>query len=252
MLRELQMGLTNAALHDSPSAVLDHVQVARGSREKRVRVYRVNVINSLTDVLAAAFPVVQRIVGARFFRAMAKTFIEAHPPREPMLYRYGGALPEFLDTYDPAKDVPYVAAVARLEWARVQAYFAADAEPLDAQRLAAVEPEALEGVTFAVHPAVHVISAEFPVFKIWQVNQPQVTDIPRIDLTRAEAGVVFRRGHEVVQRAISKSFAAWLTALAKGEALGTATELAAADNDFDLQDALRQTLADGVFTDISA
>lgn len=251
MLHNLQTNLANAALHDATGAVLDQVQTVRGDRARRLGVYRTNVINSLTEVLSAAFPVVHRIVGERFFRAVAKAFIEAHPPEEPVLYRYGAAFPAFLRAHESAEDLPYLAAVAELEWARVIAYFAADADPLDPQRLAAVDPNALERVTFAVHPAFQVIRAAHPVFEIWQVNQPQITDVPRVDLTRPESGLVLRRGHEVMQRPAPESSAVWLAALADGVSLGVATERAAEDPNFDLQDALRQALADGVFTDIS-
>jgi len=251
VLHSLQTNLANAALHDAPGAVLDQVQTMRGDRARRLGVYRTNVINSLTEVLGAAFPVVHRIVGERFFRAVAKAFVEAHPPEEPVLYRYGAAFPAFLRAHESAEDLPYLAAVAELEWARVISYFAADADPLDPQRLATVDPDALERVTFAVHPAFQVIRAAHPVFEIWQVNQPHITDVPRVDLTRPETGVVFRRGHEVAQRPVSEATAAWLSSLAAGRSLGVATEQAAADPKFDLQDALRQALADGVFTDIS-
>ena len=251
MLRNLQSDLAKAALHNAPGPVLEHVESARGARERRLRVYRTNVINSLTDVLAAAYPVVQRIVGDRFFRAMAQSFIESHPPLEPVLYRYGESLPEFLAAYEPGQNLPYLAAIARLEWARVTAYFAADAEPLDPQRLSEVEPHKLERVTFHVHPSLQVITASHPVFEIWQVNQPHVANVPRVDLARPESGIVFRRGHEVVQRPTPDSAATWLNAILAGEALGRATEQAAKEENFDLQDALRQALADGILTGIT-
>ena len=48
---------------------------------RRFAVYRNNVLVSLVDALADTFPVVQELVGAAFFRAMARVFALANPPR---------------------------------------------------------------------------------------------------------------------------------------------------------------------------
>ena len=50
---------------------------------------------------------------------------------------YGGDFADFVEGFAPAASVPYLAAVARLERARVQAYHAADSQPLTADQLAA-------------------------------------------------------------------------------------------------------------------
>lgn len=252
MLHDLQRGLADVALSNTLAPMLDAVEAAHGSKERRLGVYRTNTLNSLTDVLASAYPVVERIVGVRFFSAVAQAFIAAHPPRQPVLYRYGDAFADFLSSFEPAKNLPYLPDVARLEWARVESYFGADATPLDPQRLVDVPPEKLGDVVFTLHPAARLIDAAFPVFEIWAVNQPDYGTVPEIDFTVRENGLVFRREHVVTQRALTPSAFAWLRTLADGDSLGRATEQAAAvDPDFDLQNTLRQHLADGTFTDIT-
>ena len=59
----------------------------------RFAVYRNNVVCSLVDGLAAAFPVVQALVGEDFFRAMAAVFVRRAPPRSPVLLATVRALP---------------------------------------------------------------------------------------------------------------------------------------------------------------
>lgn len=251
MLHDLQKGLAGVALTNTLAPMLDSVEAAPGSKERRLGVYRSNTLNSLTDVLAAAYPVTERIVGTRFFRATAEAYISAHPPRQPVLYKYGDTFATFLSTFEPAQNLPYLPDVARLEWAHIESYFAADETPLDPQRLADVPPAQLGGVVFQMHPAVRLVSSAFPVFEIWAVNQPDQGTVPEMDFTAAEAGLVFRRDAAVTRRVTSPGTFAWLTALADGVCLGEATAHAAeADSRFDLQNALRQHLADGTFTDI--
>lgn len=251
-LDELQRGLADVALHNALTPMLESVEAARGSRERRLGVYRSNTLNSLTDVLTAAYPVIERIVGARFFRAAAAAFIEEHPPREPVLYRYGADFAGFLESFEPARTLSYLPHVARLEWARIESYFAPDAAPLDPQRLSEVPAEHLAGVVFTLHPATQLIKAPCPIFEIWAINQPDQDNVPEIDLSSAEQGLVWRPDHSVVQRVVSPGTYTWLTALAAGDALGPATvQAGTAEPEFDLQNALQQHLADGAFTDIA-
>src|SRR5246127_1468390 len=81
--------------------------------EKRYNVYRNNVTFSLIDALAAICPAVQRITGIDFFRAMARFHVRATPPSSPLLSEYGRDFPDFIDSYEYAKLMPWLADVAR-------------------------------------------------------------------------------------------------------------------------------------------
>lgn len=251
MLHELQKGLADVALTNALAPMLDVVEAARGSKERRLGVYRSNTLNSLTDVLAAAYPVIHRIVGPRFFRATAEAFIAAHPPQQPVLYKYGNTFAGFLSAFEPAQDLPYLTDVATLEWAHIESYFAADQAPLDPQRLADVPADQLGSVAFKMHPSMRLVSSAFPIFEIWTVNQPDHETVPEIDFATTENGLVFRQDTTVTRRVVTPGTFTWLTALADGRSLGEATELAAtADPSFNLQNTLRQHLADGTFVEI--
>lgn len=251
MLHELQKDFAAVALVNDAAALVPKVRASRGTRERRLGVYHNNTVISLTDVLKSAFPVVERIVGERFFQSAALAFIETYPPRRPTLFQYGGELPRFLGKFSPAKALPYLPDVARLEWARTESYFAADAESLNPDRLAEIPPDRLGGIAFKVHPSVRLIESPFPVFEVWAVNQPEHESVPEINFGLGEKGLVLRRGQTVVQRPMTAGAIGWLEAVIKGVLLGPAVETAMAiDETFDLQDTLRLLLADGTFTDL--
>jgi len=250
MLHDLQKDFAAIALSNNKAALLGRVQAARGTPERRLGVYHTNTIVSLTDVLKAAFPVVARIVGDRFFLAMAKVFIEAHPPTQPTLFRYGHDLPTFLGAFPPAESMPYLADVARLEWARIEAYFAEDCAPMDPTQLAEIAPDMLSQASFSLHPSLRLMDSAFPIFEIWAVNQADHDVIPGIDFGRAECGLVMRRDQTVVQRLLNEDAYHWLKSIATGLALGEATALVAVRSpNFDLQNTLHLLLAEGAFTD---
>src|SRR5271155_5906411 len=110
---------------------------------KRYNVYRNNVTVSLIEALAAIFPAVRRITGEEFFRAMARFHIRETPPTSVLLLEYGRDFPAFIARYEYAQDMPWLADVARVERAWLDAYHAVDAPPLAAAALAQVPADRL-------------------------------------------------------------------------------------------------------------
>ena len=135
---------------------------------RRFAVYRNNVAVSLTEALRTGFPVIRKLVGDQFFDAMAGVFLRAHPPTSPVLALYGEAMPAFLEGFGPARTLPYLPDVARLELAMRRVYHAADAAP-DPSPLAA-DPETLVASRLRLAPAVWTLASPWPVHSIWRAN----------------------------------------------------------------------------------
>ncbi|MEO3387067.1 DNA-binding domain-containing protein [Mesorhizobium sp. CAU 1741] len=155
-----------------------------GQRDERFSVYRNNVISGLIDALAGSFPVVQRLVGVAFFRAMAREYVVGCPPRSPVLMHYGDRLPAFIAGFPPAAGLPYLGDVAALEAARIRAYHAADR-----RALAPADVDAAGSI--ALHPAAQLIRSPFPIHSIWTANQPGSQPVA-ISLGRAQSVLLTR------------------------------------------------------------
>src|ERR1700729_3399794 len=138
---------------------------------KRYNVYRNNVTVSLIDALAAIYPAVQRITGVEFFRAMARFHVRETPPPSPLLFEYGHGFPEFIERYQYASQMSWLADVARIERSWLDAYHAADADPLSADDLADALSERLADLRFAPHPATRVIRSRFAAVTIFAANR---------------------------------------------------------------------------------
>ncbi len=122
-------------------ALPDGLRAWNGSEpSKRFSVYRSNVRGALVEALAVRYPVVQRLVGEDFFRVMSRDYALNNLPPSPVLIGYGENFPEFVEGFEPAATLPYLADVARLESAYWQAYHAADDAPLPAEAFAAIDP----------------------------------------------------------------------------------------------------------------
>ena len=138
---------------------------------KRFAVYRNNVAVGLIGSLEARYPVTRRLVGDEFFRAMARAFIAGHKPNSAVLIHYGADFPGFIAGFEPARDLPYLPDVARLENAWVDAYHSAEAAPLGVGDLASIAPERLLETVFRFHPAARLARHAHPAGSIWAGHQ---------------------------------------------------------------------------------
>jgi hypothetical protein len=216
----------------------------------RFAVHRNNTLASLELVLGAAFPVVRRLVGDAFFRKASWDFVRAHPPAAPRLYAYGGGFGPFLAAYAPAASEPYLGDVAALEWARTEAYFAADATPLAPSALEGIAREDYAALRFVLHPSARLVCSDCPILAIWQANQPEEEDPAPPDLERdGERVLVLRPALTVGSAALSPGDATLLAAMMAGRTLVEAAEAAVrVEPGLDLEGALAAHLGRGTFT----
>ncbi len=218
----------------------------------RLAVHRNNVVSSLIDALANTFPVTQELVGPEFFRAMAAVFVRRAPPRSRVLAHYGQDLPAFVEHFEPARSLPYLADVARLEAARVRAYHAADAEPVasEAVRLALASGERIGELRLVWHPSLSALASAHAVVSLWAAHQGtgKLEDV-RVD--DPENAVIVRQGLDVVVLLAPPGTASFVAAVQSGRALGAAAAMAAAAAPaFDLAAVLPLLLGHGALTSI--
>jgi hypothetical protein len=162
-------------------------------------VYRNTVMKACIDALEANFPSVARLVGSDWFRAAAAPYVQACPPDDARMLRYGSGFADFLDAFEPARELPYLADVARLDRCWTDAHAAADA-PIDASFIGRLSPDALAATRVAPHPAARWRwFADQPIFTIWSRNRADCTDTHEIAwqgegalLTRPQAAVIWR------------------------------------------------------------
>lgn len=206
------------------------------SSVRRFNVYRNNVVAGLTGTLEAAFPAVVRIVGDEFFAAMARTYVANHPPTSPVMLDYGGGFPDFVDAFKPAvTSLPYLPDVARLERAWLEAYHAAETQPLSAEVLAAFSAQDLMNLRVELNPSLRIVCSPFPVLTLWQTNiadgEPAWVDLD----AGGQDVLVARPGADVVLRSLPLSGAVFIQALGRGLCVLDAMEQAVtADDRFDL------------------
>jgi hypothetical protein len=250
-LAELQDAFGRAIWQGTDEAIAVAIRGDGLAPEARVALYRHHVFTTLTAALASAYPVVVRLVDARFFAYAADAYVRAHPPAGPCLVEYGASLPEFLAAFPPCRDLVYLPDVARLEWAMHRALHAPDAAPLDPDRLRAVDADATPGLRLRLDPSLSLCGSAWPIDRIWRANQPGADPDARVDLGAGGALLqVWRLGDDVVFRALDAPAFTFRLALAGGQPIEAAAAAALAeDPGFDLTAAVRALVREEVLVD---
>ena len=215
--------------------------------EHRFGIYRNNFSHSLIDALQDIFPVCCALTGTDFFRAMARDYVYQHPPSSPVLVHYGEYFADFIEAFEPARSLPYLADVARLERLWLNSYHSADSQPMSVEQLAAWlnQPQQLEQARLKLAPACQWLSSSFAVYSIWQAHQPH-SDISLRDLTLAsgEMVLVTRPELQVQLHLIEVGAGIFLSRLRQGLVFSEAI----ADLEFDLVALLQILVQQGALT----
>jgi hypothetical protein len=219
----------------SPDPVL--LQVVRGDAAldagERLEIYAGMYRTRLLDVLREDFPRTLAVVGDEAFATLGCRYLARCPSTHPSVRHVGRRFADFLAT-EPGPP-PFLADLARLEWARVEVFDAADAAPLRLEDLQAVAAEAWPSLTFRVIPACVVVESEWPVHQIWAEAAPTTDRRPGPEATTVR---VWREEWRVSHAAMGDPEQRALSALRRGASF--ADICAAVGGDLDAGEAARE------------
>jgi Putative DNA-binding domain len=193
----------------------------RQADARRFAIYRNNIAVSLIAAIEARYPVTRRLVGDAFFRAMTRAFVAGAKPRSAIILDYGADFPDFIAGFEPARDLAYLADVACVENAWVEAYHSAEAKPLTVAALTSIDPTTFSDLKFAFHPAARLLRSNHPAASIWAGHQGD-GEVKAPDDWRGEDILVTRPDADVRVRILPAGGYSFAQALQSGEALGKA------------------------------
>ena len=222
-------------------------------------VYRNTVMKGCIDALQANFPAVLMLVGEEWFRAVAALHVRAQPPNDARLLQYGANFPDFLRSFPPAAELPYLQGVAQLDRFWTEAHAASDADVLPPSALAGLAPAQLGGRVLVPHPAARwAWFDDQPIYTLWRTNRDTqaMNGEPNEDAEDAdeltwcgEGALITRPGGKVQWTALCAAGCAFLDACSAGHPLAQAAgEALACDPQADLAQLMASLLDAGVFS----
>ena len=227
-LRDVQHAMRRSLLQDAEGHAAVHIVGAGLAPRQRLSIYRNTMLATLSNALRLSFPAVHRLVGLDFFEGAAQIFALQQPPLCADLNAYGAEFPDFLQRFEPAATLAYLADVARLEWAVNSALHAPDVQALDMSALAVVAPSDHNRVCFVAHPSISTLRSSFPVDSIWRaVLQQDEAAIAAIDVSSGPVCLIVQRmAGEVEVERLDEGAWRFATALLGAQPLGAAIDVA--------------------------
>ena len=167
-LADLQRAFQDYVLAGNDVFTAQVRDTSKADRVTLLDVYRDGYALRLIEVLTNDFPGLVAMAGPEDFDTLARAYIAAHPSRHPSVRWFGKKLADFLATTAPYDRTPATAEMARFEWALGAAFDAVDVEPLQAEAVMAVPPEAWETIAFAPILSLQHLTFAHDVPPAWQ------------------------------------------------------------------------------------
>ena len=213
----------------NPSGTAEKLLTRRG-----LQAYQSHGLALAQRALGAAYPVIAQLVGDENFSAVAQHFWRLQPPLCGDMAQWGAGLANFLAAASQLASEPYLADVARVEWALHRASFAADALP-DPASFACLSAQAPATPSLTLSPGVWLLASAFPVASLIQAHLLPGDDqksalahaAALLECRTGENALVWRQGFRAQLMRISAAEHALLAAVLAGESLDAALTKAA-------------------------
>ncbi len=261
-LAELQTNFIHDCLSGSLTA--DNTLMANDldteliSAQGLMGIYQNSAIANITNSLSLSYPVIEKLVGNDFFRAMCKQYIVNHWPTSGNMDDYGDCFSSFLAGFEQAKHLTYLEDVAQLEWIFHQSSLANDSSHFDWTRLAKVASS--DNLTFLLSPSVSLMCSTMPIDKIWLMNQMNAPENIELSLDSDSDSdsdsdtfiVLFRQGLKTEMMTVVASEFAFLQSIENGHDFEAAIENAkAVDANIAIDHSLKKYIELGVICGFS-
>ncbi|MGE4238727.1 putative DNA-binding domain-containing protein, partial [Hydrogenophaga sp.] len=188
--------------------------------------------------LQAAYPVITAMLGEQNLAPLARQLWHRQPPVRGDLAHWGGAFASCLEHEEQLAHLPWLADVARVEWALHGASGASDAQT-DAGSFARLANEDPQGLTLALAPGAAVFTSAWPIASLVTAHREGQPDLDaaadRLRNGVGESAVVWRQGLRPCVAGCTAAEARWLGALLQGWPVPDAlTQATACDDSCDL------------------
>jgi hypothetical protein len=127
---------------------------------ERLEIYNRQYWYRVLGALAEDFPALRAVIGGRRFEALSIAYLAEHPSRSFTLRNLGSKLPAWLAAHPEHTGRRHRLAVdmAKIEWAFVEAFDAAELAPLTQRQIAALQADS----RLALQPFLQLIALQYP------------------------------------------------------------------------------------------
>lgn len=206
-----------AAQHIQPSSALSAVD--------RIEIYREQFWLRHTASLLEDFPGVAGILGQADWERLSESYLAQYPCRSFSLRDLGNPFAKHIVQQDWLPHQALCHDMARLEWAYVEIFDAAEVPAVDGTKLVSLSEQAWQTARFDFTPALRVLRVDYPVVELRRALRSESDESVPIPEPDPQLLLLYRGADRAVhqQRMPAVAFAL-LERLLHGQALATACE----------------------------
>ncbi|MEZ8613349.1 DNA-binding domain-containing protein [Vibrio sp. 10N.247.311.14] len=220
-LADVQSEFANALRYQNSGEHCDIVS-DHFTDEQRIQIYRNNFVISLSEVLAATYPLTEMLVGEECFQQMARQHVLSYPSTSGDVSGYGEHFEQTIQAFPAVIEAaPYLGEVALYEWqkdslVRFSSQAHVDQRPLSC--LADVPQEQQGALVFHLKDSITLIHSSYTIIALEHAIYQQQLD--GLDINQAEFGVLIRaENSQVESHSLSEESHQLLTELQSGRTL---------------------------------
>jgi len=199
-LASLQAAFQKSLISGDPVVPPDILDGPRESADVLFGIYRHAYWVRLVDALGNDFPGLKALLGDDEFENLARAYIRDHPSKYRSIRWLGSGFADYAAGHAAFRIDPWIADMARLDWAFAHAFDAVDLTPVRLDDVKAVPAEFWGSLRLEFHPSLTLIGVSTPVADV-RVNllSERPTSVDRtvrqsatIMVWRYELGLKFR------------------------------------------------------------
>jgi len=197
-----------------------------------LQIYRNGFLKTSIEAIRNNFPVTSSVLTEEPFLAMARLYVNNHPPKIGTLTGYGEHVHEILDKQFDNKAA---SDIAKLDYAWLSSLNSAYSPPLSAERIQQLDQEGVEVADLNVQLSKSSLLTylEYDVFELWQdlkLNQSTDADLKTKTVTTSLNSTLstilfWQFEGEVIARSLDDDERVLLESIQSGKTLGEATEM---------------------------
>jgi hypothetical protein len=189
----------------------------------RVAVYVQGYPARIREALRETFPAVAQILGDGSFAALADRYAKQVPSDLRNLNLVGAALPAYLESDRARDDLPFLPALAELEWAVDRCFHADLPAAFEPSTCSEWSLEDWERAKIGFQPGLALVCAPWPLRELRETRLRERSEIDVDLVDRHDRVLVYRRAFEVVVESIGAAEAEAIGSLQNRNSLGSVT-----------------------------
>lgn len=207
-LAELQRDFQRHVMHGHDRIVDAVESTPKVPAATRLAIYSTAYRLRLTDALASTLPRLQQLLGAEEFARLANEYIDLCPSSFTSIRWFGDRMPPLVER--SFRQQPWIAELARWEWAIASSFDATDAEPIGVDTLGAVAPEHWPALQFEFHPSVQLMRMKTNAPMLFKALADDTPPPEGVKLDEPQAWLIWRESLKTQYRSLGVDEAAAL------------------------------------------